>query len=399
MGGLAGAPLGLRWTARAPLALLLCASLAAPALADVGPATVARADRHLWPETLNSRNGFDKASRASILGYVAVLQQMQARTDADMTAAFKIKSFNRASVDKWLKRELALSLQNYQRAARDCMANDFTCVGAVETTGQLLSKAEAWRTTVPPALAAWSANLSGFAQAYVSEQLRLAALFPKVSSEIDRFDEQREWNGDALEDKQFLLTFDDGPSAAGGSTDDTLAMLAQTKKQGVFFMLGANLQTRAAKTGVPALAAMYKNQCAASHGWEHQSHAKWEQWQDSVKRTQALLNTTFAKADVLPYFRPPYGQRTADSAAFFQQQGLQVALWNLDSQDWNAHVSADDVTNRMIALMLIKRHGVLLFHDIHAKAKSALPVIFDELGSAVEWRDCKRAVAEPVKGG
>jgi hypothetical protein len=44
----------------------------------------------------------------------------------------------------------------------------------------------------------------------------------------------------------------------------------------------------------------------------------------------------------------------------------------------------------MLTLMLIKRHGVLLFHDVHPKAKSALPIIFNELGNAVEWRDCHK---------
>jgi hypothetical protein len=67
---------------------------------------------------------------------------------------------------------------------------------------------------------------------------------------------------------------------------------------------------------------------------------------------------------------------------------LRVALWNLDSQDWNSHVDISDISNRMIALMLIKRHGVLQFHDVHPKAKAALPVMFKELGNAVEWGDC-----------
>jgi peptidoglycan/xylan/chitin deacetylase (PgdA/CDA1 family) len=369
--------------------LALALALAAPAQAAVGPATVAKADRQLWPETLNSRNGFDKASRAAILVYVAGLQGMQKLSDGEMMASFKIKSLNRASVDKWLKRELALSLANYQRAARDCAGGDWTCVGTADTVASLQAKAEHWQQTVPASLAPWYGNLDAFAQAYLGEQVRLAALFPKTSSEIDSFGEH-EWNGDSLDDHQFLLTFDDGPTVAGGSTDDTLAMLNAANKRAVFFVLGENLEKRVGKSGAPALASQFKNQCMASHGWQHQSHAHWDQWQDSVKRTQSLLNATFAKEAVLPYFRPPYGQRSADSVGFFQQQGLQVALWNIDSQDWSSRMSADDVSNRMISLMLIKRHGVLLFHDVHAKAKAALPVMFKELGTAVDWRDCQR---------
>jgi peptidoglycan/xylan/chitin deacetylase (PgdA/CDA1 family) len=136
------------------------------------------------------------------------------------------------------------------------------------------------------------------------------------------------------------------------------------------------------------VATLYKNQCVANHGWEHQSHAKWANWQDSIQRTQTLITSTLSTGNALPLFRPPYGQRQADSGAFFQQQGLQVALWNLDSQDWNKQVNSDHILNRMLTLMLIKRHGVLLFHDVHPKAKAALPLLFNEVGNAVEWRNC-----------
>jgi peptidoglycan/xylan/chitin deacetylase (PgdA/CDA1 family) len=223
--------------------------------------------------------------------------------------------------------------------------------------------------------------------------MRLAALFPKVSSEIDFFN-SNEWNGDSFADREFLLTFDDGPSGIGGNTDQVLAMLAAQQKTAVFFMLGSNLQNRLNKTNAAILATLYKNQCVASHGWEHQSHAKWPQWESSITDTQTLLKAVFSNQNLksqnfIPFFRPPYGQRKADSGTFFHQQGLQVALWNLDSQDWNNHVDANDIVNRMMTLMLIKRHGVLLFHDVHPKAAIALPVMFDELGHAVEWRDCQ----------
>ncbi len=382
----------MRWPALPSLCMAAALAAVAMPASAVGPAAVAKADRRLWTETLNSRNGFDKASRASILTYASALQEMHKMADADMMVSFKIKSLNRASVDKWLKSEMALSLANYQRAARDCAGGDWTCVAPVDNVDALLRQADSWQKSVPAGQQAWHANLSAFTRAYLAEQLRLAALFPKISSEIDRFG-PHEWNGDTLEDRQFLLTFDDGPSP-GANTDDTLAMLANAKKTGVFFVLGENLQNRVNKAGAAKVAASYKNQCMASHGWQHQSHAKWEQWQDSITRTHGLLNSTFAKGDVLPYFRPPYGQRPADSPSFFQQQGLQVALWNLDSQDWSSQVTADDVSNRMIALMLIKRHGVLLFHDVHGKAKSALPVIFDELGNAVSWRDCQQPISK-----
>jgi len=352
-----------------------------------GPAQVAKADPHLWPEAVNSPAGFDKASRASILAYAEALQDMRKLSDGDMLTAFKIKSVNRASVAKWLSQELKNTLANYQHAAETCAEADWTCVGDVETPQALLDKAAEANGKLPPPLRAWRAKLDGFTHAYLAEQLRLAALFPKVSSEIDRFND-REWTGDSLPDRQFFLSFDDGPSAPNGNSDDTLSMLKKQGKSAVFFVLGENLKKRVDRTQASTVASLYQGQCVASHGWEHQSHAKWRQWQDSIKRTQALLQATLAENQVMPLFRPPYGQRKADSGAFFEAQGLHVALWNLDSQDWNNHVTPDDIQNRMLTLMLIKRHGVMLFHDVHPKAKTALPVLFEEVGDAVAWGDC-----------
>jgi peptidoglycan/xylan/chitin deacetylase (PgdA/CDA1 family) len=372
------------------LAMSFLLSLSAHA---AGPAVIAKVDRQLWQAPINTPDSFDKASRAAVLVYALALQDKQKLSDTDMKAAFKIKTVNRASVTKWFNKELALSLLNYQHAAKSCTGDDWTCVGTLTSTADLLKQAETWQTKIPPTLSAWRDNLAQFTNAYSAEQLRLAALFPSVSSEIDFFN-TNEWNGDNFTDRQFLLTFDDGPTKPQGDTDDTLAMLAANQKSAVFFVLGENLQNRLTKTDAPTLAALYKNQCVAIHGWEHQSHAKWAKWQDSIKRTQTLITTTLPKQNAAtvgtfsPLFRPPYGQRKADSGAFFQQQGLQVALWNLDSQDWNNQVNSNDILNRMLTLMLIKRHGVLLFHDVHPKAKAALPILFNELGSAVEWRDC-----------
>ena len=373
-------------TRRLLLALAVAAALwaCASARADVGPSVVAKADLGLWHEPIDTRAGFDKASRAAILVYAAVLGDMRKMTDADMLASFRIKSVNRASVDKWLARELALAAANYRLAAARCGAGDWTCAAPAP---DLAAAAAAWARGLPPAQAAWRDNMDAFAHAYAGEQLRLAALFPKTTSEIDTFDDN-EWNGDALPDTVFQLSFDDGPTAPGGTTDDTLRMLNAAHRHAIFFMLGGNLQARVDRTDAATVSQLFANQCVASHGWEHQSHQRWDQWQDSVKRTQALLRSTFAKDAVMPYFRPPYGQRRADAGPFFREQGLQIALWNLDSQDWNAHVTPADVVDRMTTLALIKRHGIMLFHDVHPKAKVALPAIFDKLGDAVDWRDC-----------
>lgn len=380
-----------------PLAVcvhLLVVLMVQPVVADpVGPAVVATVDRTLWPEAINTQAGFDKASRAAQLIYVRNLHNMQSMTDGDMLAAFKINSVNRSSVDQWINAELSLTLNNYQQAAKSCVAVDWTCIEKPATLPDFLLKADAWSVKIPAAVAAWRDNLNGFTHTYIAEQMRLAALFPKVTSEIAIFN-NNEWTGASLADREFYLTFDDGPTKAQSTTDETLAMLKEQKKSGAFFVLGANFQARINASSVDSVKTVYGDQCVALHGWEHQSHAKWEQWQDSIVRSNTLVANTIAKQNVSPLFRPPYGQRKNDSGDFFKAQHLQVALWNIDSQDWNARVDANAVENRIVALMLIKRHGVILFHDIHPKAKLALPKVFADLGDAVSWGDC-HSLAKP----
>ena len=53
-------------------------------------------------------------------------------------------------------------------------------------------------------------------------------MFPNISSEIGLFS-ARERNGDELADRQFLLTFDDGPTASNGNSDRLLVALTEQK--------------------------------------------------------------------------------------------------------------------------------------------------------------------------
>lgn len=350
-----------------------------------GPAAVATLDLRTWGAPLDTPAGFDRASRAALLVHASTLHGLPPRDETQLLAHLRIKRLNQASLDQWLEAERARVWRNYQLASADCRAGDWSCVGPLDDVAALGAAAQKVLAGLGDGLATWREQLTAFSQAYLTEQMRLAALFPTVSSEIATFG-RHEWTGDELDDRQFFLTFDDGP---GAHTAATLAMLARHERNATFFVLGENLQARLSKDGGEALARRYAGQCVASHGWEHRSHARWDGWQDSVLTTGALLRSALPEATFLPLFRPPYGQRSADSGTFLTAQGIQVALWNLDSQDWQRALGADAIGQRMLALMLIKRRGVLLFHDVHGKANDALPEVFAALGAAVSWPDCR----------
>lgn len=346
---------------------------------------IAVGNRRLWTENVNSPDGFDRASRAAIIFYALEI-------DARKTA--ENKTLNRPSVNKWLDKELNLARQNYQSAAKNCQTDDWTCIGDTKNSEDFIAKSRVLQ--IPSALDEWQKNIAEFVGIYVAEQIHLADVFPRTSSEIDLFNDN-EWTGDEMPDRKFFLTFDDGPTASGGNTDNVLEMLAAQKKTAMFFVLGQNFAVRQKANGSAALARTYSGQCVGAHGWQHLSHEKRSKyavgtnWQKSVNDTIELLKKNFDGTTIFtPLFRPPYGQRKSDSGPFFQNEGLQVALWNLDSQDWNPQIQPEDIINRMEILMLIKRRGVLLFHDVHPKAAKAVPVIITDFGGAIEWGDCRQ---------
>lgn len=365
---------------------LSTAVLALPVLA-AGPEAVAQADRSLWPEAMTSSSSFDKASRAEILVFAGALAEVAAQDDAALKEQLKIKQVDRGSVQKVQKRLLTQLLANWKQATTTCTSTELFCP-AVNSADSLLAASHALTAQLPGQYRPWYDNALAFHKRYAGELVRLAALFPRISSEIDTFSSV-EKDGSELPDRHFLLTFDDGPTNKNGSTDDLLPILDKAGLHATFYMLGERLEARLKQDSAASLQQGYAKQCVAMHGWQHQSHAKWSEWQSSVLKTRDLAKQTFPK-QYRPWFRPPYGQRQSDSGAFFSSNGLGVALWNIDSQDWNNHVKASNAGQRVFTLMLLWRHGVILFHDIHPKAIDAVPwLLANTAKTGVVWDDCR----------
>ena len=375
-----------------PIRLLLaCAGVAALALSSpgraAGPDNVARLDRSLWPEPLQGPAAFDRASRGEILVAVGALREFFDMDAAALAGRLHLKEADEASVRRIAGKFSLLLLNNYRQAAASCPAGEWLCP-RVAGEADLLAAGRALADGMPAQFRAWFDASSQFHRVYMAEEMRLAALFPRTSSEIDTYSDI-ERTGFELPDRHFLLTFDDGPTAKDGLSDQLLALLRDNRLHGAFFMLGERLEPRRRQSGEAALASLYEGQCVAAHGWQHQSHQRWAEWQSSVVTTRDLAKETFPGA-YRAWFRPPYGQRLSDSGPFFTQNGLKIVLWNIDSQDWNNGMSAGDVAQRVQTLMLLWRRGTILMHDIHAKAKSAVPWLIDQnRGDGVEWEDCR----------
>jgi peptidoglycan/xylan/chitin deacetylase (PgdA/CDA1 family) len=369
-----------------PVVAILLTMAATPARA-AGPAAVATVDRKLWPESLDSRGAFDRASRAEILVFTHELALQEGEPSRRSEGA-----------RRWLDQMHALLVENFRRARTTCTsAAELGCDGKEAASfASLAERARAFVASAPAALVRWLPAARDFHRAYLAEQLRLATLFGKTTSEILTFD-RGERNGSELPDLDFLLSFDDGPTAAGGDTDATLKALRTLGATGIFFALGKNLAARRERDGERELRALYAGQCLASHGASHGSHAKMASWRASIETTRDSIRGILGQAATTPVpFRPPYGQRTKEIATWAKAAGSPIVLWNIDSQDWNPKMADAAVADRMLTLMALWRRGILLFHDTHAKAAHALPqLVRTARGSGIEFLDCHAFEKEP----
>jgi peptidoglycan/xylan/chitin deacetylase (PgdA/CDA1 family) len=359
-----------------------------------GPVEIATMDRGVWPERLSTPVLFDVASRAEILAFAHALIASENQDETALKARLGLKKINMLSLNLIRQRLWTRLLENYQYAQKSCEQDASFCL-LVEDMDMLRQRATDFQVADDSFYAAWAKPSQAFHERYLTELLHMAALFPLTSSEIERYNSD-ELTGDELPDRSFLLSFDSGPTVAGGTTDWVTDFLRQRKLNGTFFVLGKTLQSRQSESSVTEIQALYKQQCVGSQGWEYRSHSQWLDWQNSVQRSAVLLQQVVPD-NYVPLFRPPYGQRRADSAEYFRAQGLKVSLWNIDSEDWSRNVSAEQAGQRVLTLMLLWRRGVVVFHDIHNKVETALPALLtNTLQSGVTWQDCHAYPGKPV---
>lgn len=367
------------------IASALLAALLSVAV-HAAPSDQVSLDRSLWPEQLDSPVLFDVASRAEILSFAQVLHESELLDDAALAARLGLRQINLHKVRLVRARMWQRLWSGYQQAQRSCEQDASFCY-AVTSMAELRTQAATFAADVGAFYTGWVEPSHRFHVRYLDEQLRKAALMPQTSSEVERLS-PAERNGDELNDRLFLLTFVGGPAPVGGSTDTLADYLRGQKLEGTFFVLGNRLQQRREGTSLDALRTLYDGQCVGIQGWEYRSHAQWNGWQDSLRRSQGRVQADLPEQYV-PLFRPPYGQRRADGDAFMASQQLRVSLWDIDAQDDGA-LDAQASAQRVLTLMLLWRKGVIQFHDALPKAQPAVQWLLEHTAqSGIGWQGCK----------
>ncbi|HTQ87682.1 MAG TPA: polysaccharide deacetylase family protein, partial [Candidatus Solibacter sp.] len=189
--------------------------------------------------------------------------------------------------------------------------------------------------------------------------------------------------GPELPPKTLLLTFDDGPHPR--YTDGILAILKKYKLEAVFFELGRNLGSFGKDGDVKwttASAASYRimdqGSTLANHSYSHPVLTKLDPagYTREIETTDTLLRE-IEKADPV-LFRPPYGATNEAIAEFVAAQKMRMMLWNIDSMDW-ADPIPKSIAQRVLDRIAVVGRGIILFHDIHARAAEVLPSLIETL--------------------
>jgi peptidoglycan-N-acetylglucosamine deacetylase len=163
---------------------------------------------------------------------------------------------------------------------------------------------------------------------------------------------------------EVALTFDDGPSEY---TEQILGVLAENQVHATFFFIGENVKQW---PNVTREAAMEGNE-VEDHSVDHGNLAKMSIEQQAFEINQAA--NTIEKYTHVPVtmFRPPYEAFNSSTKQILSKNGMALALWNQDPEDWIA-TSSDDVLERVLSLPA--SGSVFILHDRKYTAE-ALPAI------------------------
>ena len=179
-----------------------------------------------------------------------------------------------------------------------------------------------------------------------------------------------------LNDKEVVLTFDDGPVPR--HTGSVLETLASECTKATFFMVGQMANA------YPAMVRRVHDEghTIANHSQTHPftfSRMSVPQAAAQIEGGFASMRAALGDPDaVAPFFRIPGLLRQDSVEQYLAAHG--VMTWSVDvvADDWT-HINAGEIARRAVSRLEARGKGVLLLHDIHAATAAALPVILQEL--------------------
>jgi peptidoglycan/xylan/chitin deacetylase (PgdA/CDA1 family) len=159
-----------------------------------------------------------------------------------------------------------------------------------------------------------------------------------------------------IQEKLVALTYDDGPYPP--YTNQLLDILDRYQVKATFFEIGRNIEKH--PEIVQAIAA--RGDELANHSYSHKDmmFKPREYLLSEIEKTDKLLQELGVKQDSIS-FRPPWGRRFVVLSYLLSQMHKKLIMWDVDSQDYEQKLTADDIANRVIEN--VRSGSIVVMHD------------------------------------
>jgi peptidoglycan/xylan/chitin deacetylase (PgdA/CDA1 family) len=175
-----------------------------------------------------------------------------------------------------------------------------------------------------------------------------------------------------LQDKEVILSFDDGPIP--GRTDKVLAILDQFGVKGAFMMVGEMAEMH------PALArkVAQDGNTIGSHTYDHANLDSLSFDAAMAEVIKGELAVTKATGTDVSFFRFPYLAESHRLRAAVAMRDMVVMDVDIDSKDYFTTTPVS-ITQRTMNLLHKRGRGIILMHDIHKRTATMLPTLLSKL--------------------
>jgi len=179
---------------------------------------------------------------------------------------------------------------------------------------------------------------------------------------------------DFLQDKEVVLTFDDGPQKY--ATEAVLKALADECVKATFFSIGKmalgypEIIREVAKAG----------HTIGTHTWSHKAIAKaktFEEGRAEIERGISGVHRAVG-GPIAPFFRFPTLVDTQEAVAYLGKRNIAMFSTDIDSNDYRPQ-TVDHLAKSVVAKLEKRGKGIILMHDIHKRTAQALPIILAQI--------------------
>jgi peptidoglycan/xylan/chitin deacetylase (PgdA/CDA1 family) len=181
---------------------------------------------------------------------------------------------------------------------------------------------------------------------------------------------------DFLQDKEVVLTFDDGPWP--GNTPAVLKALSDQCTKAVFFSIGKH-----AGYHPEILRQVYApGHTVGTHTWSHVNlngkKMTEQQAKDEIEKGMSAVKLALGTSPA-PFFRFPELQHNPAAVAYLGTRNVAIFSCDLDSFDFRKTSTPDKVVQTVMTKLDKLGKGIILMHDFQKHTADALPELLRRL--------------------